>query len=61
MKANVRKYRTMRGSPTKDRASLTAGQQRMLAQTLARKFGVPYANQVDRLVAAMSGGTAKTP
>ena len=33
----------------------------MLAQTLARKFGVPYANQVDRLVAAISGGAARTP
>jgi hypothetical protein len=40
-------------------ASLVVGQQRMLAQTVARKFGVPYGNQVDWLVAARSGIAAK--
>jgi hypothetical protein len=31
----------------------------MLAQTVARKFGVPYGNQVDWLVAAKSGIAGK--
>ncbi len=32
-----------------------------VARAVAREFGVPYGNEVERLVAAISGSAARTP